>query len=454
MSNHDECATVQSVLVAILMPFIDLEERASRENHGSLMFNYLKEVETILEKVNSSFEEALNEVTSSFEKAVAKLKEVTSTSAVQTMSASVLVEDPAKIENSLEIAHRVASSERNWRLWAKSIPLRDTEDDLRFDPEHRKPHDNLGYKKTFTDAIRDWAQTIQDERFEPEGSNNESFSELLRTLVHAWHLITKSTGKGEKEFSTRRGSDLLIELAFEIRTEGQHDVLFEQEVVLPLPREAITFQIPTVTADAIIVKNLSPAWQILLHGKESRLKKSTERHRFHWTCKTIGPITVPTFVVESKLREQIPALNQLAMYFAGLQHQRRAICLPNKFVYGATVVEGELTLFASKWANVPGADEGDTQPTTFTPGFKWNLTRPSEFIECFLFLCSLSDRIHSDFEEDMRNMDKASIGQAVETNLGLPSWRPLELTSHKRKMLDDDSDDDSDDEMIDTESEG
>ncbi|KAH8113905.1 hypothetical protein DFH11DRAFT_282372 [Phellopilus nigrolimitatus] len=354
---------------------------------------------------------------SSLEEAEAKIKEITLTSAVPTMSAPT-----------------VASSEVDWRSWTESIALRNPEDNLSSHPElktvceelksirksvkyprvlqNMTSHDNLGYKKTFTDAIRDWAQTIQDERFEPKDSNDDLFSELLRTLVHAWHLIEKSTGKGEKEFSTRRGSDLLIELAFEIRTEGQHDVLFEQEVVLPLPREAIAFRVPTATADTIIVKKLSSEWEILLQEKVIRLKKSTERHRFHWTCKTIGPITVPTFVVESKLREQIPALNQLAMYFAGLQHQRRAICLPNKFVYGATVVEGELTLFASKWANVPGADEGDTQPTTFTPGFKWNLTRPSEFIECFLFLCSLSDRIHLDFEEDMRNMDKVSIGQA------------------------------------------
>ncbi|KAH8108762.1 hypothetical protein DFH11DRAFT_1056696 [Phellopilus nigrolimitatus] len=171
----------------------------------------------------------------------------------------------------------------------------------------------------------------------------------------------------------------------------------------------------------------------------------TEWHRLYWTCDTARPVTVSTFAVESK-RELRPALNQLAMCFVGLQYQRRAICLPDKFIYGATVVEGELTLFASKWANVTNGDEWDIQPTTFTPGFKWNLTRPSEAIECFLFLCALSDRIHSDFEEKMRIIDKVSVGQAVETNFELPSWRFL--YSRARSAYH------SDDEMIDTESEG
>ncbi|KAH8108761.1 hypothetical protein DFH11DRAFT_1631197 [Phellopilus nigrolimitatus] len=180
-----------------------------------------------------------------------------------TMPASALVEYPAKIKNSLKIAIRVSIHVGKWRSWATSIPVGFPQHDLSGHPElekvRREPrtikekiryphalqnimsHDNMGYNIKFTNAIRNWAQTIQPDLFEPEDINDKSFSTMLYILIQAWSLIVDSTGRGEKEFSTRRGSDLIIELAFKIRTDGQHDVLFEEEVVLPLPQENFAF---------------------------------------------------------------------------------------------------------------------------------------------------------------------------------------------------------------------
>ncbi|KAH8118957.1 hypothetical protein DFH11DRAFT_1562142 [Phellopilus nigrolimitatus] len=245
---------------------------------------------------------------------------------------------------------------------------------------------------------------------------------------------------GENEVSQRKGADSLIQLAFQMRSGAKHKVSFEVDVAMPVNPE-MRIQVPYASADAVATLPFP-------RDLNQKLVNDLREHfRLHWSVIANNgsyvnlPISILSFLVEEKRFKAPP--NQLAMYFTAALYHRRALGLPDIPVFGASVDGGVFELFISGWdKGVNGTDIVKTR----TSGYTWNLEDPPQLVQCFFFLCRLSDHIHDEMQSMFAGLDKHKLIRTIKEEAKNNAWRILDPKGKYDESEDEISASSSDDE--------
>ena len=157
----------------------------------------------------------------------------------------------------------------------------------------------------------------------------------------------------------------------------------EKDLYLPsLPGKA--------TADFFSTMDLPKEWTLFL-------RHLNNTHIFASSPELRGRVI--TFTCEYKRGQPLAAAHQLSLYLCSGQYQRQALGFKGD-LYGATIVDGILRLYVSRWEGgqtVVGAISlfpfyyiNNNKGVYPTP-YKFSLATFPDFLKCYIFLCKVAD---------------------------------------------------------------
>ncbi|EJD06113.1 uncharacterized protein FOMMEDRAFT_26867 [Fomitiporia mediterranea MF3/22] len=183
-----------------------------------------------------------------------------------------------------------------------------------------------------------WRDQLGRDRTEP--GDKYRFAALLPILVNAWMSTSFQANPVVNEVSNRRGTDTMIELAFQLRRGADHIWRAEVDMVLPGTPDC-------VRADAVAALNLPEDWTDFLGELNNRYVFS-----WAWTVELIDlPESTVTFSYEAKVDDFKVVLRQVQLTMFSSQLHRRALGLEDGPVFGATFNKNILRFYVSNWEN-------------------------------------------------------------------------------------------------------
>jgi len=268
-------------------------------------------------------------------------------------------------------------------------------------------------------SYQSWASNLSDDRIQAE--DPYMVEQFRYTLYTYWNSNWRAHKQSGTEMEIRHGIEGLLKLAFEMRLGAKH--IYEAERDLFLPASPYT-----VTSDIITVMRLPRDWVKFLGTLKNEYIFASEQK--------MGEVI--TFACEAKCTVQAAASRQLTLSLCSAQHQRRALCLDDRPIYGATIVGNRLVMHSSEWV------EDKIMIYPLEPQF--DLETLPVFIECYVFLCNIADHIAEGVDEDFKRWEskdtksKHQNALRAESN-GIP-WRqefrprPGQKSLHTSSYLD------------------
>ncbi|KAF8587479.1 hypothetical protein K439DRAFT_816803 [Ramaria rubella] len=119
--------------------------------------------------------------------------------------------------------------------------------------------------------------------------------------------------------------------------------------------------------------------------------------------------SIITFAVEYKSHLEIFAKRQLIMDLTTAQCQHKAIGLPDAILYGVTVCQSQLRIYASWWMN---GCLSFGRPRT---GGTLDLNIPIDILRCFFFFLMLRRRFVGRMTDEFSTRDPSAAVQSLET---------------------------------------
>ncbi|EJD05358.1 uncharacterized protein FOMMEDRAFT_26299 [Fomitiporia mediterranea MF3/22] len=223
--------------------------------------------------------------------------------------------------------------------------------------------------------FEDWVISIPEEKF--ESGDPFSFQDCYESLLQDWELVIKAGAKRETMHDGQRGINFLLRQAFELRPGAKHIYQLEKELTLPGTDDL-------TRADVIPTRHLSQNW----YSFQRRLPKSQVLRSLTTNEERISFVTSLLHFEEDD--DASTMKRELMLRFCYAQCQHLALGLKDLPVYGALLTDSMLTIYASIW----NEDRIIICPTNIT----FNLKSFPEFIDCYFFLCKLSDHIAHQIE--------------------------------------------------------
>ncbi|THH22502.1 hypothetical protein EUX98_g8195 [Antrodiella citrinella] len=255
---------------------------------------------------------------------------------------------------------------------------------------------DIGDSRTSIADIKKWSAKLPN--------NCQRMSRELSRYYLTCMLPLYDDAASSREFPTneacqRTAVDSLIHLAF---SEHNKALRVRMEVPVALPRRADRsrgFGPANAVADVLVLHTLSDE-----PSEENEPVYVLEQAHFIFRSSfRMDPLVLGFLPVEHKFNEVQQAIHEVAMYSSSILHQRRALGLPDRLVYGATCVGLEFTIVVTTWSTSdPASQVIDVYPTEY----HWFLNRPAQMMECFCYLRSLAkmfgDAIKADLPEGFR----------------------------------------------------
>ncbi|KAF8587477.1 hypothetical protein K439DRAFT_1659022 [Ramaria rubella] len=283
------------------------------------------------------------------------------------------------------------------------------------------------------------------------GFQDEDTEQIVGILTHlcfAHFKITKSTMEGSKAFSQQQGIDDLLDCAFLPGSETPLNVIFEAGLRLSrtamFDQESRTFMEPVIDpmtlvhpnaiADAIVTIQRQRFANALTDAVDHYQPVFDVVQESQWTSNvTVTPkvTSIITFAVEYKSRSEISAQHQLMMDLTTAQCQRKAVGLPDATLYGVTVCQSQLRIYASWWVS---GRISFGQPRT---GGTLDLNKPIDVLRCFFFFRMLRRRFVGRMTDEFATRDPSAAVQSLETFRWRMEDRPR--TPSMRSRTDNDS---------------
>ncbi|KAI0286187.1 hypothetical protein BC826DRAFT_959893 [Russula brevipes] len=215
-------------------------------------------------------------------------------------------------------------------------------------------------------SFKGWAQSLQDNQL--ESNDQYKIQNWSSALFAFWNSTLSARALQGNEAEIRRGVDLMVQLAFQLRLEANHIVQMEKDLPLPgSPGKAI--------ADLIAMMKLPLDWIKFL----SPLKN---QHVFN---AGLQPGNVITFLYEAKCNDETTASHQLSFYLCSAQHQHQAIGFTDGQLFGAILNGSILKIYASWWEH--------NTVMIYPTQYQLPLGTFPEFLTCYIFLCKLANHI-------------------------------------------------------------
>ncbi|EJC97686.1 uncharacterized protein FOMMEDRAFT_32448 [Fomitiporia mediterranea MF3/22] len=183
-----------------------------------------------------------------------------------------------------------------------------------------------------------WRDRLDRDKIEP--CDKYYFEMSLPILVNAWKSTLIQADPVVNEASNRRGTDTMIELAFQNRPGADHIWRAEVDMVLPDTPDL-------VRADAVAALTLPADWTDFLEELDNR-------YVFSWAWSALltdMPGSIVTFGFESKVDDPEDVLRQIQLDLFSGQLHRRALRLKDGPVFGATLNKNILQLYVANWKN-------------------------------------------------------------------------------------------------------
>ncbi|KAL5483181.1 hypothetical protein ACEPAI_8410 [Sanghuangporus weigelae] len=279
------------------------------------------------------------------------------------------------------------------------------------------------YKKPLLYPYRVWLSVLEEAHFE----NSDIYeARALRTnLYKYWDHHLRAIHKNNcHETEMRDGIEDMIELAFETRLAGHQTYRAEKDLFLP--RSPFTATVDSVT------------WMHLPEDWYKFLARELRDALYVFASEANHPLFVITFVCEYKVSDASAASRQLTFDLCSAQNQRRALGFDDGQLFGATVVGNTMTMYVSEW-------EGDEVVVTCTTT-SFDLSSFHEFLNCYIFLYRLADRIAEDVQKvfaKWETMEGRQYLQQKNRNAAEKPWRlrekPQSAPSKKRTHTDEGS---------------
>ncbi|KAF9485465.1 hypothetical protein BDN70DRAFT_588702 [Pholiota conissans] len=260
--------------------------------------------------------------------------------------------------------------------------------------------------------------------FEQDGSDPYEIEQWMPVLLVQWHsILILSRTEYANAAELLHGVQGMIQLAFEQRRLAKHHCRAQEVLCLP------TYPW-TTTGDVIAYISISSRdWRCSLgHRRNAWVFSTDEESNFD----------VVTFVCEAdtKIRGMRPPSRKLALSLCSAQNQRRALGFPDGPVYGAALVGDVLTIFVAGWRyNTYIKAE---RVVVHRTSLEFILTSFRDFIQCYFFLCKLSDDaaqvvddIHAKWETEEGKKELEEKNRAASRN----PWRIMQHPPRPRRAL-------------------
>ncbi|OCB91035.1 hypothetical protein A7U60_g1729 [Sanghuangporus baumii] len=232
------------------------------------------------------------------------------------------------------------------------------------------------YKMPLTYPYKSWLSVLEETRF--ENSDIYEAGALRTNLYKYWDHHLRAVYKDNcHETEMRDGIEDMIELAFETRLAGHQTYRVEKDLFLP--RSPFTTTVDSVT------------WMHLPEDWYKFLARELRDAFYVFASEANHPLFVITFVCEYKVSDASAASRQLTFDLCSAQNQRRALGFDDGQLFGITVVGNTMRMYVSEW-------EGDEVVVTRTTT-SCELSTFHEFLNCYIFLCRLADRIAEDVQK-------------------------------------------------------
>ncbi|EJD06114.1 uncharacterized protein FOMMEDRAFT_153486 [Fomitiporia mediterranea MF3/22] len=228
-----------------------------------------------------------------------------------------------------------------------------------------------------------WRDRLNSDKIEL--GDKYQFAMSLPILLYAWKTALIHAEPKINEASNRRGADILIELAFQSRPGGR--LYMEVDMILPGHPD-------TVKADAVASLTLPREWTKLM----GRLRN---QHVFSWAwCEKLTklPASIVTLGFEAKVDDPKVVSRQVQLTMFSSQLHRRALGLTDGPVFGTVLSDNKLHFYVSVWEN-------DTVVVRWVNDI-FELTEFGRFIECYFFLCGISEFQSSWLKNEMKRWDE------------------------------------------------
>ncbi|KAG8980691.1 hypothetical protein FRB93_009064 [Tulasnella sp. JGI-2019a] len=262
----------------------------------------------------------------------------------------------------------------------------------------------------------------------------------------AWRQIDETVSSNQIEVVQRHGVDNILWLALRSRLDTSCKTpadfapeSFEARMQLADAGPRLTkYPQPVATVDALVTTTpkfsyYGDVFQAMVDAGKPVTSNPFEEAR--WQCRSNTDFSLILFAIEYKRVDGTEEGNmnpkQLVVTFVTAQKQRRAIGLPDEFIFGVECTHGVFKIGASWW----GAGNSIRYALNI---FTLELRRPIELLQAYHFLCYL--------DEHLSKLTKQLVDQPTKdivVSLGKPGsqWRaPPEgpkPTSKKRPRLSD-----------------
>ncbi|EJC98184.1 uncharacterized protein FOMMEDRAFT_171140 [Fomitiporia mediterranea MF3/22] len=238
--------------------------------------------------------------------------------------------------------------------------------------------------------FKTWRNGLSDTRL--EDCDTYGFEEGLFFLVACWRSISFQASTAGGEASIRKAIHDLIELAFQLRPGADQAWRSEVEMALPDSPE-------TVRAGTVVTWNFRDDWDTVV-------KRFNNNYVFSWASSPdliYIQRSIITFLFEAKLHKPQVARRRIQLTMYSSQLHRRALCLRDGPVFGASLDHNVLTFYVSYW-------KGDTVIVQSIIG-KYEVLDFADFVEIYFILCRISEFQSSWLQEEMARWNEDPEGQ-------------------------------------------
>ena len=144
-------------------------------------------------------------------------------------------------------------------------------------------------------------------------------------------------------------------------------------------------------------------------------------------------IKLGVFPLEARGTDGSAACHRVELNLCSIQYQRRALCLEDKRVYGATCIGGKFSLYAAYWINEAVVSVSSQvlsaiinltlmKEVAFVERGEWDLNDPVQFVKCIYFLRVLKKHLDESIQDDFDNFDQQKFEQSLKER-NEESWR-------------------------------